>query len=181
MIDTGLDPVIAPGARLLVLGSMPGRRSLDAQRYYAHPRNLFWPLMAELAGFDAALAYPQRLEALASAGVALWDVLAACERPGSLDAAIVRHSERPNPIGGLLARHASIRAVACNGAAALQLYRRHVAPTLPAAVAGRTDLVGLPSTSPANASIPLERKRAAWLELRAYLGPAGAPSVEGVE
>lgn len=183
MIDIGLPPVIAPGARLLVLGSMPGRRSLDAQRYYAHPRNLFWPFMAELAGFDAALDYPRRIEALAAAGVALWDVLAACERPGSLDASIVRGSERRNPIAELLQRHATIGAVACNGVAALQLYRRHVLPALPAREVERIRLVGLPSTSPANASVPLGRKREAWLGLREHLGPipARGRSADGVE
>lgn len=129
MIETSFPPLARPDARILVLGSMPGRRSLDEARYYAHPRNLFWPFMARVAGFDPGLGYEARVQALLCAGVALWDVLAACERPGSLDTAIRRASERPNAIGELLHAHPGITLVACNGGKALQLFQRHVRPT----------------------------------------------------
>jgi len=167
--ETGLPPVLGPSPRLLVLGSMPGRRSLDEQRYYAHPRNLFWPLMGELAGFAPDLDYPLRLQRLAQAGVVLWDVLAACVRPGSLDASIVRGSERPNPIPALLAAHPGIAAVAFNGGAAWTLFRRHVAGDLPAQRLQALTLLRLPSTSPANAGVPLQARRAAWAALAPWL------------
>jgi hypothetical protein len=94
----GLPPQAAPDCRVLVLGSMPGAASLAAARYYAHPRNRFWPLMGALCGFDPALDYPLRLAALQAAGVGLWDVIGTCERRGSLDADIVRGSEVANPL-----------------------------------------------------------------------------------
>lgn len=170
-VDTGFPPHVGPQPRVLVLGSMPGRRSLDEGRYYAHPRNLFWPLMGEVAGFDAArLDYPERLSALAAAGVALWDVLAECERPGSLDASIVRGTERLNPLPELLHEHPGIGLVACNGGAALAMWRRRVWPLLGPGLQARLDVLGLPSTSPANASVPLATKRRAWLALRPWLG-----------
>ena len=169
MIQTGFPPLVRRDARILVLGSMPGRRSLDEGRYYAHPRNLFWPFMARVAGFAEGLDYDARVRALLSSGVALWDVLEACERPGSLDASIRRESERPNPIGELLATHPGITLVACNGGKALQLFKRHVGPALSDALKARVEVLGLPSTSPANASIPLPERERAWMRLAPFL------------
>src|SRR3954467_304725 len=85
----GLPPVIAPDARLVVLGSFSGAASLAAQQYYGHSRNAFWPLLSALWGEDlVALPYPGRIAALHRHRVGLWDVHAGCEREGSLDSAI---------------------------------------------------------------------------------------------
>ena len=156
--DHGFGPVSRPDARVLVLGSMPGRASLAAHQYYAFPRNAFWPLMGEFFGAGPSLPYAERLGRLLDAGVALWDVLASCRRPGSLDAAIVAESARPNDFGAFFAVHARLRAVFFNGQAAARWFERAVAPGLAHAPPTRT----LPSTSPANASWSYERKREAW-------------------
>lgn len=156
----GLPPVADRRARILVLGSMPGADSLARGQYYAHPRNLFWPLMAGIHGFDARADYAIRLRALQDAGVALWDVIGRCRRRGSLDSAIDRSSIQANPLGQFLASHRRIRSICFNGRLAEQAWRRHVAPALDASA--RLTLNCLPSTSPANASVPLARKRAAW-------------------
>lgn len=138
---------------------MPGVASLNAQRYYAHPRNAFWPLMGEMLGIDPRLEYAARLDALKQAGVALWDVLGHCERPGSLDADIVAGSAVANDFAGFFRSHPRIVAVCFNGNTAALAFRRHVLPALKGpALTFHT----LPSTSPANASIPLALKRAAW-------------------
>ncbi len=152
-------PVAATDARVLVLGSMPGVASLNAQRYYAHPRNAFWPLMGELLGFDPQLEYTARLDALKQAGVALWDVLGHCERRGSLDADIVAGSVIANDFGRFFKAHPRIGSVFFNGNTAALAFRRHVLPTLKAQT---LTFHTLPSTSPANAGISLARKRAAW-------------------
>ena len=149
-------PIVAPGARVLILGSMPGAASLAAGQYYAHPRNAFWPILGVLCGFAAAAPYAERVLALQAAGVAVWDVLHSCVRPGSLDTAIERSSEVANDIAGLLAGYPGIRCIAFNGGTAEAAFRRHV----PRVAAVR--LLGLPSTSPANASWSFERKLAAW-------------------
>ena len=148
-------PLIAAGARVLILGSMPGQASLAAHQYYAHPRNLFWPLLGEIVGFDAGADYATRCGALLDAGIGVWDVLGECVRPGSLDSAIERDSERANNLPHLLALHPGIQRILLNGGKAASSLRRHH-PGLVAAS------ITLPSTSPANASIPRAAKLSAW-------------------
>ena len=89
---SGFPPIIGGEPRILILGSMPGIKSLEAVEYYAHPQNAFWWIMAQLFELDLRADYPQRCRALIRAGVAVWDVLHDCERPGSLDSSIVRLS-----------------------------------------------------------------------------------------
>ena len=156
-------PVIADDARVLVLGSMPGHASLTAHRYYAHPRNLFWPIMGVLFEAGPALDYDIRLRRVQAAGIALWDVAGECVRPGSLDARIRADTLVPNDIPGLLDAHPGIRRICFNGATAEALFRRHVLPKL----APSPQVVRLPSTSPAHASMGFAEKLAAW---RAGLG-----------
>ncbi|MEN3067711.1 DNA-deoxyinosine glycosylase [Uliginosibacterium sediminicola] len=158
-----LPPRARSDARLLILGSMPGTASLRAQRYYAHPQNQFWRLLGELLGFDPALPYEARIDAMQQAGIALWDVLHSCERPGSLDADIVRDSLQVNDFAGFFAAHPQIQHVGFNGAAAEQLFMRHVAPqlVLPQPLRYRR----LPSSSPANAAISGADKLHSWRQL----------------
>ncbi len=168
----GLPPHIRDDCRVLVLGSMPGNASLQAARYYAHPRNRFWPLMAALCGFDPALDYPARMAALQARGVGLWDVIGRCRRNGSLDAAIERGSEVANPLAVRIAALPQLRAIALNGGKAAQAFARHVAPDLPAqllAQGGAVNVLALPSTSPANAAMDLARLGQAWDSLRQWL------------
>ena len=152
-------PVAAPGARLLILGSMPGQASLRAGQYYAHERNAFWRIMGDLLGAGPDLPYAQRLERLTAAGIALWDVIAACERAGSLDADIVCRSVAPNDFGVFFAVHRDISRVFFNGAAAETAFRRHVLPGL---AGSSLRLARLPSTSPAHAACGYADKLAAW-------------------
>ena len=82
-------PIANRNARILVLGSMPGRESLRARQYYAHPRNQFWPIMTELLLGVSVTDYAAKVRMLLQADIALWDVMKSCYRPGSLDAAII--------------------------------------------------------------------------------------------
>jgi TDG/mug DNA glycosylase family protein len=155
---TGLPPVVDDTTRVLVLGSMPGEISLRAQQYYAHPRNTFWRIMSDIVGVDLHADYHVRLGQLRSAGIGLWDVLHACDRPGSLDSAIVRETMEPNDFEQLLSAHPGVVRVCFNGAKAAQVFQRLVAPKLCSPV----DCRALPSTSPANAAIPYDAKLRAW-------------------
>jgi hypoxanthine-DNA glycosylase len=160
----GFPAQVSPQCRVLVLGSMPGVASLQAAQYYAHPRNRFWPLMQLLCEVDATLAYPARIAALNAAGVGLWDVIGRCERRGSLDASIVRGSDVPNALPALIAGLSGLRAIACNGGTAYQLFMARIAPAL-SATGGAPVVWSLPSTSPANAAWSLPRLQAAWQPL----------------
>jgi hypoxanthine-DNA glycosylase len=158
-LKQGFPPVADAAARVLVLGSMPGEASLRAGQYYANERNVFWRIMGDLIGAGPALPYAQRLEKLQAAGIALWDVIAACERYGSLDSDIVNSSIRENDFSAFFAAHRSIRQVFFNGAAAETTFRRQVLPGL----AGTSlQLQRLPSTSPAHAARGYAEKLAAW-------------------
>ena len=157
---TGFSALSLPTARVLVLGSMPGAASLRAQQYYAHPRNSFWPIMARIAGFDAASPYGERVHALTRAGFAVWDVLRSCVRSGSLDSAIQAGTQVPNDFASFFAEHPGIRVVCFNGAKAATLFARHVTPTLPSTL--ELELLQLPSTSPANAGVSRAEKLRAW-------------------
>lgn len=154
-------PVVAPHTKVLVLGSLPGERSLAMERYYAHPRNSFWHLIGHVIGRDLQpLAYGERLDALLSAGVGLWDTVESANREGSLDSAL--RDSRLNALAGFVATLPQLRAVGFNGAAsarvgAAQLERSNIA------------LLRLPSSSPAYAAMSLARKKELWAALQEFL------------
>ena len=167
---TSFPPQVGAGCRVLVLGTAPSRRSLVMQQSYAHPHNLFWPFMGELYGAGPAFAYAERIARLHAHGVGIWDVLESCERPGSLDSSIRVASERPNDLDALLDAHPTIVTLALNGARALQVYQRRIAPRSESMRRAQLNLLALPSTSPANASIPRDIKLARWRELLRWSG-----------
>ncbi|MBP6016096.1 MAG: DNA-deoxyinosine glycosylase [Candidatus Promineofilum sp.] len=177
MLVVSFPPIITANSSLLILGSMPGAMSLRRQQYYAHPRNHFWPIMEDLTGVPAGAEYPQRVERLADTGIALWDSLMACVRPGSLDASIVAETEEPNDFLALLSAHPAIRAICFNGKKSEQVFRKRVLPDLPATVSQRLAFHSLPSTSPANAGFTYEQKLARWRVILEYL--PGTPSDGG--
>jgi hypoxanthine-DNA glycosylase len=155
-------PVADAHTRLLVLGSLPGERSLAERRYYAHPQNQFWPLMSAVIDRDlVTLAYPDRLAALLDARVGLWDVIATARRTGSGDAEI--QDVDANDIVALLPDLPSLRALAFNGGKALAIGTRALG------IAGPTVArVALPSSSPLH-TVGLPAKLPAWLALRRFL------------
>lgn len=154
-------PLARADATCLVLGSIPGRRSLAGKQYYAHPQNAFWRIFAALLGFDPAAPYAARCAALTGGGIALWDVLASCRRAGSLDSSVEEDSIAANDIAGFLQSHRAIIAIRFNGALAEKTFRRHVLPILPEEQRA-IHRQRLPSTSPAHAGMCFEDKLVAW-------------------
>lgn len=153
-----LPPIINDRARVLILGTLPGEESLRQQRYYAHPRNHFWAVIAAVAGEHLPDVYEDRIEMIKRRRIGVWDVLASADRSGSLDSAI--RNAVPNDFATLFSRYPGIGAIAFNGQGARTLYRRH-------APHADIRLILLPSTSPTNTR-PLAEKVRAW---RDALGP----------
>ena len=159
MLSFGFPPISSPSARVLILGSLPGRLSLERGEYYANPQNAFWKIIAARVP-ELPADYAGRVRALTSNRVALWDVLAAATRSGSLDANI-SDDAIPNNFRAFFHAHPEIRLIGFNGGTAAKLFERHVMPTLTEAqrsIARTT----LPSTSPAHASVSFAEKAARW-------------------
>ena len=159
------EPVLCGDAKILILGSFPGELSLEKQQYYAHPRNCFWFIMAEILGFDATLEYPARIDKLTENRIALWDVLQCCRRNGSLDSAIEKGSIVVNDFEYLFQRCSELSAIFFNGRRAEAEFKKHVLSLLDARL-DECELICLPSTSPALASLSFQQKLSAWLMVR---------------
>ncbi len=164
-VISGFPPIAAASAEVLILGSMPGKASLDVCQYYAHPRNAFWPIICRLFGAQLAAGYEARLALIEANHIALWDVMHRCEREGSLDAAIKPSTVVANDFVGFFANHPSIRHLFFNGAQAEASFKRHVVPLL-SAEGWVFEMQRLPSTSPAHAALSFEEKLAQWCRVR---------------
>lgn len=156
-LSHGFAPIIGHNPKFLVLGSMPGVKSLEEQQYYAHPRNVFWPIMATLHGFDIDLSYNERCQLVTSHGVAVWDVLQTCQRPDSLDSQIQADSIVVNDFISLFEQQPTLTDIIFNGAKAESLFKSHVKSTFTQLTFHR-----VPSTSPAHAALNFEQKLQHW-------------------
>jgi TDG/mug DNA glycosylase family protein len=156
-------PIEDTTAKILILGSMPGKESLKAWQYYAHARNAFWPIMVDLVGAKPALPYESRTKKLKVAGIALWDVLASCIRHSSLDADIDINSIVSNDFEAFLSTHPKVTYIFFNGAMAEKCFHKYAKLTLESRV---LHYQRLPSTSPANASMSYNQKLNAWKAIK---------------
>lgn len=154
-------PVVGKNPRILILGSMPGKASLEANQYYAHPHNQFWKMMGVLVDAMPDLAYEKRLEKLKDARIALWDVLQSCHRKTSLDSDI--QNELPSDFVEFFSRYPTIDYIFFNGRKAYESFRRYVIPALPT---GQRQMFILPSTSPAHAGMRFEDKLKIWQQIK---------------
>ncbi len=165
---TGFPPIADSDAIILILGSMPSTRSLEASQYYAHPRNSFWFIMTTLLGDTTVDDYDQKKTLLLHNRIALWDVLNTCQRKGSLDSSINNDTTIVNDFNSFFTQHSSIKAVYFNGTRAQQEYNKHVLPVLDVKFSA-ISYQRLPSTSPAMASLTREQKLQQWKVVLQYL------------
>jgi hypoxanthine-DNA glycosylase len=164
--SAGFGPIARDDARVLILGSLPGQRSIRDSQYYAHPQNAFWPIMRELFSIEGD--YERRCEQLISNGIAVWDVLASSVRPGSMDSDIRINASEANDFKGFFHQHRHVELVCFNGQKAAQLFERSVDT-------GQSKLkfMTMPSTSPAYASMSFAEKLEIWRAVASRQNIAG--------
>jgi TDG/mug DNA glycosylase family protein len=162
----GFPPVAREDARALILGSLPGKISLQRKEYYANQQNAFWFIMGKLVGASPDLPYQERLDRLRTHGIALWDVCEAAQREGSLDANIVRSGLVANDLKVFLRIHPNLRAIFFNGTAAARIFRQKVQPSTPTC---NIQLHTLVSTSPARTLLKVEKLSRWEAALKPYL------------
>ena len=152
------DPNTPP--RVLILGSFPSVKSRETAFFYGHPQNRFWRVLAAILEEPIPTTVAEKSTLLTAHGIALWDVIAACDIRGSSDSSITNVT--PTDLSPILSM-GTVRAVFTNGTTATRLYRRYQEPII------GIPTTPLPSTSPANATRSLEQLIEAWSVLRDYL------------
>ena len=154
-------PIINENSKILILGSIPGVKSLEMQQYYAHPQNKFWKIICEIFNEEFTTNYQQRIEILEKHHIALWDVIDTCERKGSLDSEI--RNEEANKIEELLQNFPNIKAIFCNGQKSYKNLQKILGKKF------RMPIIVLPSTSPAYAGLKYEEKLLSWQEIQNHI------------
>lgn len=153
-------PIIDHSSRILILGSIPGVKSLEKQQYYAHPQNKFWKIIFELLNEDFTDDYSKKIEVIKKHHIGLWDVIDSCERKGSLDSEI--RNEEANRIEELLENHSNIKAIFCNGGKSFKNLQKILGKNY------KIPVFLLPSTSPLH-TVSFEKKLEEWRKIKIYL------------
>jgi hypoxanthine-DNA glycosylase len=161
MITESFEPIINNTCKILILGTMPGMKSLEMKQYYANERNVFWKIIFKIFDYQYTNDYEIRKNLLINNKIAIWDTLKNCQREGSLDSDI-RNAE-PNDISQLIREHPNITSIIFNGKYAENFYKKYneLIPGM--------NYISLPSTSPANARYKLEYKINAWSAIKDFL------------
>lgn len=153
-------PIIDDHSEIIILGSIPGVKSLEKQQYYGHPQNKFWKIIFELLDEEFTEDYNQRIQMLKKHHIALWDVIDSCERKGSLDSEI--KNEEANRIEELLEDHSNIKAIFCNGGKSYKNAQKILGKNY------KIPVFLLPSTSPLH-TVSFEKKLEEWKKVKQYL------------
>lgn len=154
LLKSSFPPISNSDAEILILGSLPGERSLEIQQYYGHAQNKFWKLIATIFGHDLPRSYEEKLVLLYKSNISLWDVIHSANRIGSLDTAIL--NEIPNDLKNFINDHPKLKTIAFNGRKAEALFNKYFQKK------EGINFVLLPSSSPANARMKLERMVEVW-------------------
>ncbi len=147
-------PIININSKVLILGTMPGVKSLEDAEYYAHKRNAFWRIIFDIFNESYSDNFKIKLRILLKHRLSLWDILKYCYREGSLDSNIIK--EKPNDISKFLTENSNIKTIIFNGKSAEKLFKKYFSEF------NSIKKLQLPSTSPANARISFKEKLEKW-------------------
>jgi hypoxanthine-DNA glycosylase len=161
MIKKAFAPIVDENSKILILGTMPGERSLQQQQYYGHKGNQFWKLIFTLVDRPLSDNYEEKKQLLLNKGIALWDVLEYCERTSSADSAI--KNECPNDFGAFYKNFPGIQNVFFSSGKAAELYTKYIVRD------EKLSYHQLPSPSGANTWKTFEEKLAEWKKVLMYL------------
>lgn len=153
-------PIIDNNSKIIILGSIPGVKSLEKQQYYGHPQNKFWKIIFELLNEEFTEDYAERINILKKHNIALWDVIDSCERKGSLDSEI--KNEEANQIEELLEDYPNIKAIFCNGGKSYKNLQKILGKNY------KIPVFLLPSTSPLH-TVSFEKKLEEWKKIVEFL------------
>jgi hypoxanthine-DNA glycosylase len=156
-LKTSFPPISADSTEILILGSLPGEKSLAMHEYYAHPQNKFWRIIAAITDNETPVNYDDKLSLLINNKIGVWDVVREAKRIGSLDTNIV--GEVPNDVDNFISRHKNLKVIGFNGTKALKLFDKYFKRR------EHLKYIQLPSSSPANARITFDEICEKWREL----------------
>jgi len=147
-------PIATKTSSILILGTMPGEKSLELQQYYGNRGNHFWKIMFAMLNEPFTTDYSERVALIKKHDIALWDVLQFCEREGSLDSKI--KNEAANDFEAFYKVYPNIKHVFFSSKNAAAYYDKYV---------GRREGLlydVLPSPSGANATKSYVQKLEEW-------------------
>ncbi len=154
---TSFDPISNLDTTVLILGTIPGDKSLELGEYYGHSRNRFWKVISTITNNDLPHAYSDKKELLIKSKIGIWDVAHKANRKGSLDSAI--QDEEPNDLDNFIARHKDLKVIGFNGTKSQVLFDKYFSRK------SGIKYISLPSTSPANTSIDFENICNVWRQI----------------
>ena len=154
---TSFDPISNAETTILILGTMPGDKSLELGEYYGHSRNRFWKIISTITDNDLPLTYTDKKALLLKTKIGIWDVTHKANRKGSLDSVI--EDTEPNHLNSFIARHKNLKVIGFNGKKAQALFDKYFDRQ------SGLNYISLPSTSPANTGIDFDNICKQWRQL----------------
>lgn len=150
----GLAPIVYPDSQVLILGSMPSKKSLQLGQYYSSKTNQFWKIIPAVLMEKVPADYPKKRDMLRRSGIALWDILNSCSRNGSLDCSI--KNGVVNDVSVFLKKNRKIRLILLNGRVAENHFNKNIGESV------SIPFTYVPSSSLANVRFTLNKKIRLW-------------------
>jgi hypoxanthine-DNA glycosylase len=149
-LDHPFDAIVDENSKVLILGSFPSIKSFEDNFYYAHSRNLFWPIMETIFNVTLTTNDEKRTFALEQ-GIAMWDTYGSLRREEGNSSDANLKDLVPNDFHAFFKQYPNIKHIFFTGRKAMDGYKKHFKDiNIPTTL--------LPSTSPAHAAMKRDEK-----------------------